>query len=803
MVEKIYRCIIFEHDYRLVMLAVLICVFSAFTAVSMQGRARNAPEKIRNKWIVMTAITIGSGIWATHFIAMLAYDMGMPVRYDPLSTIGSLLIAIAVSGLGFHFATYHRTKRARALAGLVVGIGIASMHYLGMMGVRIQGTITYDPDYITLSLVFGIGFSGMALVGMNKTKDVVRHGVATVMLTAAICGLHFTAMTGLVTQYDPTLQLPDSLVSEAVLVVGISVVALTLLGFSLAAAYIDRDTAHTTSIEAVRLKSLADAALEGIIVMDVGGHIVNANQSFLELCGKKMSELRGQPLARYFSQFIGGDNINALAETRAHLEEAILLQALGDEVPTEIFFRQADVNGEPQLVAVVRDLREKRAAERQINYLSNYDVLTGLANRQLMMDRLLRAVPAAIANDNNLALHYIDIDGFKELNTTIGQEGGDHLLRIFASRLQHCVRDIDTIARIGADQFCIIQENIGRIESAEALVEECHKRLAQPFVVGGREAFLTISVGIAVVPMDTLEPGNLLSLAEIAMRQAKTTMGNSSRFYEEALDQAQLLRRQLKRDLVGAVERDEICMVYQPQYDVRSERVIGFEALLRWTHPTRGPIGPAEFIPLAEESGQILELGAWVIEECCREAASWVNPLKIAINISPVQFQQTSLPDLIENAILRFGLNPERLEIEITEGVLIADIERAASVLGRLKEQGIKLAMDDFGTGYSSLTYLQRFPFDKLKIDQSFVRTMLGQEQSRGIVRGMIGLAHGLNIPILAEGVETEAEFSILRVEGCDEIQGYYLGKPKAIEDYADLTATPVEKKVSLVKDVG
>jgi diguanylate cyclase (GGDEF)-like protein/PAS domain S-box-containing protein len=790
MVEVIYRCIVLEHDYRLVMLAVLICLFASYTAVSLQERARGAVAKQREKWIGITAITIGTGIWATHFIAMLGYDAGMAVRYDLLPTLGSLLVAILVSGLGFHFATYHRTKRARGLAGLVVGLGIAGMHYIGMMGYRVQGTISHDPDYILLSLVFGIGFAGASLVGMNKTRDIVRHGVATSLLVAAICGLHFTAMAGMQLTYDPTAVMPEMVLSEGLLVFTVAILALILLGFSLSHAFLDKDGLRMKRLETARLQSLADAALEGIVVMDMGGHIVTANQSFIDLSGKKMMELRGHPLRRYFRQFTGDDNISALAETGIHLEEAMLLQALGDEVPTEIFFRHAVVSGEPQLVAVVRDLREKRAAEQQISYLSNYDVLTGLANRQLMMDRLLRAVPAAIANDSKIALHYIDVDGFKELNTTIGQEGGDHLLRVFAARIQHCVKEIDTVARIGADQFCVIQESISRAENADILVEDMIRRLEQPFVVSGREAFVSVSVGIAVAPDDTEDASSILSRAEIAMKQAKTVVGNSYRFYEEALDQTQLLRRQLKRDLVGAIERGEMKMVFQPQFDVRSGDATGFEALVRWTHPERGPIGPAEFIPLAEESGQILELGAWIIEESVREAAGWKNPLKVAINVSPVQFQQETLPTLIESQILQYGLNPARLEIEITEGVLINDIDHALSVLGRLRMQGIKLAMDDFGTGYSSLSYLQRFPFDKLKIDQSFVRKMLKDEQSHGIVRGMIGLAHGLNIPILAEGVETDSEFAMLRVEGCDEIQGYFLGKPKDISEYRDLVNT-------------
>ena len=789
MIEGIYRSLLLEHDYQLVMLAVLICLFSSFTAVSLQERARSTTEQARPKWIILSAIAIGTGIWATHFIAMMAYEIGVPMRFGLVLTIVSLIVAVLVSGVGFHFATYHRTKRSRGLAGLIIGIGISGMHFIGTAGMQMPGEMSHLPNYVFLALVFGLGFSVLAMVGMNKTQDIVRHGVAAGMLTAAICGLHFTAMAGFEFTLDPAIKLPEAMLSESTLVVGISIFTLALLGYSLATAFIDQDAATQKQIEAIRLRSLADAALEGIVVMDMGGHIVTANRSFTDLCGKQMLELRGHSLHRYFQQFTSDESINTLAETAAHLEEALLLNQFGEEIPTEIFFRQVIVRREPQLVAVVRDLREKRAAERQINYLSNYDVLTGLANRQLMLDRLQRAVPAAIANEGSVALHYIDLDGFKELNTTLGQDGGDHLLRVFASRLQRCVRKIDTVARIGADQFCVIQENIDRVENADLLVEELQRRLDQPFAINGRETNLTMSVGIAVAPGDTDDANSLLSRAEIAMRQAKTVVGNSYRFYEESLDQSQLLRRNLKRDLVGALGRGEIRMVYQPQFSVRTGEVVGFEALVRWTHPERGPISPAEFIPLAEESSQIFDLGAWIIEESCREAASWVNPLKIAINLSPVQFQQESLPTIIENTIFKYSLDPKRVEVEITEGVLIEDIDHALKVLGRLRAQGIQLAMDDFGTGYSSLSYLQRFPFDKLKIDQSFIRTMLSQEQSRAIVRGMIGLAHGLNIPILAEGVETQSEYDMLRVENCDEVQGYYLGKPEDIANYQELVS--------------
>lgn len=798
MVEHIYRSVINKHDYQLLLIALVLCLISSFVTVSLNERARGALVEHQSRLILLAAMCLGAGIWATNFISVLAYDFKFPVGYNIGATIAAFFVPVLAAYGGFHIATYNRTKRARGLAGLVVGVGIIGSHFAAMYALEIPGVIGYEGDYTLFAIVAGLGLAGASHVGMNKTQDIVRYCVSAGLLTGAICSTHFIAMAGVSFSSDSVQSFAGSDLPKAYVVIGVSLATLGLLAFSLSTAFVDGGE-ETKGLEAARLKSLADAALEGIVVMDAGGHIVNVNQSFLNLCGKRLMELRGHHVKRYFKAFEGNDEICNLTEKAAHMNEVGLLGDRQKSIPTELFFRQATVNGEIQHVVVVRDLREKREAEKKIRYLSNYDMLTGLANRQLMMDGLFQAVPSALRNNTIVAVLYIDVDGFKDLNSVTGQKGGDLLLTILATRLKSCANEFTSVSRIGADQFCIIQEKLEQAEEAGLLAEAVCRRISEPFALGTHKVAVNVSIGIAAAPHDASEPSDLLAYAEIAMKNAKGAAGNSYHFYEEALDKAQFLRRQLKNDLVGAVERGEITMAYQPQFGTKDSEIIGFEALVRWEHPKRGPISPGEFIPLAEESGQIIELGKWIIEETCREASTWDYPLTIAINLSPVQFQQDGLPEIVDEALKKFGLSPERLEIEITEGVLINDVDHALEVLGQLKASGAKLAMDDFGTGYSSLSYLRRFPFDKLKIDQSFINNLQDSEQSLCIVRGMIGLAHGLDVPILAEGVETEEQLSMLRVEGCDEIQGYFLGKPKAISEYTHLTHKAGEKAASNV----
>ncbi|WP_417459912.1 EAL domain-containing protein [Kordiimonas sp.] len=787
MIERIFDSLLHGHDFRVLLLAMFLALFCAVTCLSLLQRARVCAEQERKRWLIITAISIGCGIWATHMIASLGWDLRMPVKHSVLMSGIAGLVSIAVVGAGFMIATYNRTRRARLLSGIIVGAGIASTHFIEMASISVQGTLFFDPRFSSVALITGVALSGASFVVMNKTDDAVRQILAALLLAGAMIATHVVAVAGITVTVDPSLVVPDKLVSDTVMGFTVSIAAIALLSASLAMAASDFRVNRGGAVEVDRLRSLADAAIEGIVVVDHGGHIVNANQSFLSLVGNSMRGLSGADFSRYFRDFPSGQTITEMAEAGMKLEEATLLSATAEEIPTELYFKSAIVSGEAHNVAVVRDLRERRAAEQRINFLANYDVLTGLANRQLLMDRLQHAMEAAEEAEQKVILHYLDIDGFKEMNTAIGQRAADQLLKFFAGRLTGSLRGMVTVARIGADQFCIAQEAVKLQESAELLHERLRRKLAQPFTVAGQEIKLTACVGTSIAPDDASTPAHLLARAEIAMKKAKGQGRGTFCFYEFAADKALEDRRRLKIELSRALTDGEIFLLYQPQFDIDSGEIAGFEALARWRHKERGIISPVEFIPLAEESGLIVDIGEWIFREACREAASWNKPLRIAVNLSPLQFVDDNLPEKIAAMLDNCGLDATRLELEITEGVLIEDEVRALAMLTRLKEKGILLAMDDFGTGYSSLSYLRQFPFDKLKIDKSFITDLKNDQQALGIVKGMIGLAHGLDIPVLAEGVENEAQLAMLRLEHGDEVQGFYTGKPMPIAHYREL----------------
>jgi len=779
------------HDFRVLLLATLIATTCALTMVLMAQRAREAAEKDRLRWIAKASLAGGGGIWAAHFMAMLAWDLGQPVAHGFLLNIVSGITAIVAVGASFHIASYNRTKRARFLSGLILGLGVAATQGIELLSVEVQGHLEVDQTAMAVGVTFFLLVFAGAGVVTNKTYDRVRQILAIALLAGGMMGMHAVLVASITFVPDPSLAVPGRIASDMVLGFVVALGSLAVLGFALASVTLDIHLTQHESVQVARLQSLADAAIEGIVVVDHGGHVVDANPSFMQLVCQGLRQLRGQDFARYFRDFPIGQSVTNLAERAAHIEETTLVSSVGEEIPTELYFKSAIVGGEPHNVVVVRDLRERLAAEQRINYLANYDTLTGLANRQLLLDRLSQSMAAADGQGQKVILHFVDLDFFKELNTTIGQQQADQLLKFIAGRLSSNSRGMVNVARIGADQFCIVQEGVASADAAELLLERLRRKLGDPFSVAGKEVKVSACIGTAVAPDDAAVPSTLIARAEIAMKKAKSLGPGSNCFYESKVDQAQELRRKLKMDLVGAIERGEIFLHYQPQFDVDSGTATGFEALARWEHPERGLISPAEWIPLAEESGAILEIGRFLLEDACREAASWANPLRIAVNLSPVQFLESDLTVTIASILRKQGLPPSRLELEITEGVLIEDEKRAIEMLVALKDLGILLAMDDFGTGYSSLSYLRQFPFDKLKIDKSFIMNLRDDPQSLGIVKGMIGLAHGLNIPVLAEGVETEAQLSMLRLEHGDEVQGYFTGKPAPIDQYADVINTP------------
>jgi diguanylate cyclase (GGDEF)-like protein/PAS domain S-box-containing protein len=446
-----------------------------------------------------------------------------------------------------------------------------------------------------------------------------------------------------------------------------------------------------------------------------------------------------------------------------------------------------DEQGHPKyLLTLVEDRTHRRRAEAQIAHMAHHDALTGVPNRAAFNVCLEATIENAMKEGAPFALMCLDIDRFKEINDVFGHATGDALLCELSRRLQAAVGGA-FVARLGGDEFVVIATDGEQPAAAERLAERLLEALNAAFTVDGRTLHAGVSIGIAIYPTDSPDAATLMANANAALYRAKTEGRGGYRFFEAVMDRRLRERRALQHELRLAIERKELGLFYQPQARIGGE-VFGFEALVRWHHAQHGAISPGTFIPLAEESGLINTLGEWILREACREAASWRNPLQIAINLSPVQFRHGDLPNLVHSILLETGLSPSRLELEITEGVLIGDFSRAVTILRRLKLLGVRIAMDDFGTGYSSLSYLQSFPFDKIKIDQAFISNLERNPQSATIIRAVIGLARGLDLPVLAEGVETKDQLAFLAKESCDEVQGYLIGRPRPIEHYAALT---------------
>jgi diguanylate cyclase (GGDEF)-like protein len=447
----------------------------------------------------------------------------------------------------------------------------------------------------------------------------------------------------------------------------------------------------------------------------------------------------------------------------------------------------------PAVVAFMRS-QERRRAEAQVRYLENYDTLTGLPNRRAFIERLTDAMVRMHRDKSSTAVVCLDIDKFKEINDASDHSGGDAVLREVGSRIQSTLRDGDIIARLGADEFAIALVDITNLGDVMAFMNRLVEALRRPLQIAGKEMICTTSVGVALAPADGENAAAILRHAAIALARAKSDGGQRMCFFEESMDKALQRRRMVEHELRLALSREEFDVVYQPQFNLAEETQCGAEALIRWNHPVHGRIAPGHFISVAEDTGLIVPLGEWVIDEACRQSKAWGAaghlPVKIAVNVSALQFTQPNFAAIVSAALARHGIDPHLIELEITESLLMSNTLEAAAKLNQLREIGVGVALDDFGTGYSSLAYLQRLPIDLLKIDRSFVKDIdapNGADNSLPVIRAIISLGHALNKQVLAEGVETQRQRDLLASLGCDGIQGYFLGKPMPANKVPDI----------------
>jgi diguanylate cyclase (GGDEF)-like protein/PAS domain S-box-containing protein len=780
----VYDCIVTAHDLRLVGLAAVICALASFTAISLLHHVRGSAGQMRLIWLTVSATSTGFGIWATHFIAMLAFSPGLPTAYNIVLTVLSLIAAIFLTGAGLAVAAISKWRAAAWLGGAIVGGGIAAMHYTGMAAFEIQGRIVWDPALVVASIALG-GLIGAISLPVGLRSDALKGKIlGALLLTLAICSHHFTAMGAASIISDPTVEFSAAALPAGWLAIAVALASFIIILLSLAGVALEMRDRRRMELEYDRMQGLANAAFEGLLVCE-GDSVVTVNNSFAGLVGSAAERMVGAKLEQYFPD--EGTRLK-LFERPNEPVEGELLHSDGSRTPVELILRTVDYGGKPRHAIAVRDLQARKQAEQHIRFLAHYDSLTGIPNRSTFNRQLDQEIAAALDKGRGLAVMCLDLDRFKEVNDLFGHAAGDTALKVVAKRITAVLRDGQMLARLSGDEFAIIVPELSNPEAAGRIAENILEVLQATGDDAEADSSISTSIGISICPNDATDRQALLSHADTALYRAKNEGRGTYRFFEASMGAAVRDRRLMEHDLRNAISRGELRLVYQPQKDITDGTIIGFEALLRWKHATRGDVPPAEFIPVAEESGIIPQIGEWVLRAACSEAATWTEPLIVAVNVSAVQIHNANFAHLVHEILFETGLAPGRLELEITETALVRDLNRALATLRRIKMLGVRIAMDDFGTGYSSLSNLRAFPFDKIKIDRSFIKSVNVNDQAAAIVRSVLGLGRALRLPVLAEGVETAAELEFLEGELCDQAQGYLLGRPGDIAGFRQLT---------------
>ncbi|HEY5800417.1 MAG TPA: EAL domain-containing protein [Burkholderiaceae bacterium] len=671
-----------NYDAILVAVSFVVASFAAYTALNLAGRVTRSKGRTAMLWLAGGALSMGCGIWSMHFIGMLAFNLPIRLAYDVNLTLLSLAIAVCVSGFALWVVSRPQVHLRRICSGgVLMGAGIAAMHYTGMAALRMSPGIDYDPLLFTASLVIAVVAS---IVGLWIVHSLRSDQSAIAQLKKV----------------------------GSALVIGLAVI-----------------TMHYTGMAAANFPL-------GSVCMSAGG----VDDTWLAT--------------------------TIVLATVLILSIALLLSIVDSRMAS-------------RTAGLVTSLRDANA---QLNHLALHDNLTQLPNRILLEDRVEQAIASAQRSGKRLAVMFVDLDRFKIVNDTLGHHYGDKLLREVADRLRGTLRAEDTIARVGGDEFIVLAKELPDAQAAGQLADKIVASLSLPYLIDEQEQDISASVGISIFPDDGADLRTLMSNADSAMYHAKKMGRNNSQYFTPEMNQAASTRLELERSLRRAIEQEEFELYYQPKVDVASGNIGAMEALVRWRHPTRGIVSPMEFIPLAEELGLIIPLGAWVLMTACQQNKQWqlagLPPMRVAVNLSAVQFRQRNLAEFVAQVLADTGLDPAWLELEVTESVVMQNAEDATETLMQLHGQGIHISIDDFGTGYSSLSYLKRFPLDTLKIDRSFVRDISSNPDDAAIVKSVIALAHSLRLKVIAEGVESVEQLEFLRALGCDEYQGYYNSKP-------------------------
>lgn len=681
-----------QYDQLLVVISFVVAILASYTALNMAGRVVGSTGVAARVWLTGGGIAMGIGIWAMHFIGMLAMDVSMRLNYNLLQTALSMFIAIGASLFALWLVSRDHLRRRRLSTGAVIlGTGIVAMHYTGMAALQVEPAIVWDMRWVALSVVIALLASLAALwltfrLRRDAAQVALMRAGAAVLMGVAIAGMHYTGMKA--AQFPIQAHMHHQGVNGSWLAVLVSVVALSILGITL-------------------LVSMFDARLQA--------------------------------------------------------RTALLASSLAE-------------------------------ANRELAQLALHDTLTRLPNRVLLEDRLDQAINKADREGKLFALLFMDLDGFKAVNDAYGHDTGDKLLVAVTERLEQPLKGQYTLARIGGDEFVLLAE-IDTPNDAASLASALVHVIDQPFSLELYDLMVTLSVGIAIYPHDGKNQRELMFNADAAMYHTKHMGRNGYHFFQPSMNTLAQKQLQLMNDLWLAQERQELHLVYQPKFQAPVGPIVGFEALLRWQHPSQGLLTPDQFLPLAEKSGLIIPVGNWVIDEACRQLRVWHleghTEWSMAVNLSTLQFEQPQLVDTVMNSLARHRIPPHTLILEVTETTAMNNPDESVRVLTELTQAGVKASIDDFGTGYSSLLYLKKLPACELKIDRAFVKDLNGAGDDATIVSAIVALAKTLNLKVVAEGVETEEQQTFLTELGCNTLQGYLLGKPVSAQTIKALGHDP------------
>ena len=802
-VLKIATCITQEHDLRLVALSALICVLGCITTTTILAHVQLSNKRTTTRWLVMAAVLFGFSVWSLHFVAMLAFLPSHSIGYDPVETVGSVAVAIVgASGALFILRSRQRTPTRVLLSGIMLGAGVAGMHYLGVDAMRFTGMMLFDRTYVSASVVASLVFATIAMARSDNLVSIWRRLEVASWLSITICGLHFTGMTALtMVPGGPEAQQGLLLGSQGLAYI-VGSVSLVILAVSLAAALLDQHLLQRELQELHRMRLMSNLSRE-VLIIQRNGIVLEMNRAGERLFGMQVADAVGRDLLDLFAE----DSAPALIRRSTckfgdlKPEEMVVRTLTGAQVAVELSCQAIEFLGKPARAVALRDLTDARRDEARIRHLARHDALTNLPNRYQLEEKLTHALDVASEAGTAVAVLYLDLDRFKPVNDLYGHAAGDQLLVQASKRLLGEIHASDTLARIGGDEFVLVLTSVTSPEKVATLADRLIETLKRPFTIEDHELEISASIGVAIYPGDGGNPETLMRAADTAMYRVKDEGRGAPRFYEASMQDQLQARRLLEHELGCASDRDEFLLFYQPIINSRSGEIATFEALIRWAHPKRGMVPPIDFIPVAEQTGLIAPIGQWVLETACAEAATWPEPWRVSVNVSPSQFQLSDVPAMVSAALAKTKLDSNRLVIEITEGVFIDNAARAVEVLEKLRNLGVRLALDDFGTGYSSLSYLQLFKFDKFKVDKSFVTKLGTSDEAATIIKTIINLGHNLGLNVTVEGVETVQQMKILKNLGCDQMQGYLFGKPAPMDKFSAVQGTLRARALSLSGD--